>query len=70
MTSLHSLERRIAKLESKPADEPLIVERVFVEAGVFGEDGELKQKLFTRRTPGKEIDALSQAMFLEANKIR
>jgi hypothetical protein len=56
MTSLHSLERRIAKLECKPADEPLIVERVFVEAGVFGEDGELNQTLFTRRTPGKEIE--------------
>ena len=26
------------------------------EAGVFGEDGELKQTLFTRRTPGKEIE--------------
>jgi hypothetical protein len=56
MTSLHSLERRIAKLESKPADEPLIGERVFVEAGVFGEDGGLKQTLFIRRTPGKEIE--------------
>jgi hypothetical protein len=42
-TSQLSFERRIAKLESKPADETLIVERVFVEAGVFGEDGELKQ---------------------------
>jgi hypothetical protein len=31
-------------------------ERVFVEAGVFDEDGELKQTLFTRRMLGKEIE--------------
>jgi hypothetical protein len=57
MTSLLNLERRIAKLETKPAsDEPLIIEYVIVEAGVFDEDGKLKQTLLSRHTPGKEVE--------------
>ena len=56
MASLLSLEKRIAKLERKPADEPLIIERVFVEVGVFGEDGKLKQTLFSRRMPGRKVE--------------
>jgi len=56
MASLLSLERRIAKLETKPAgDEPLIIEYVVVEPGVFEEDGKLKQTLLSRHTPGKEV---------------
>ena len=52
MTSLLNLERRIAKLETKPAgDEPLIIEPVVVEPGVFDEDGKLKQTLLSRHTP-------------------
>ena len=51
MASLLSLEKRIANLERKPADEALINERVFVEVGVFGEDGKLNQTLFSRRVP-------------------
>ena len=59
MTSLNSLERRIAKLETKLAgDEPLIIERVLVEAGVFDDHGRLKQTLFSRRVPGKGIEYL------------
>ena len=57
MTSLLNLERRIAKLETKPAgDEPLIIEPVVVEPGVFDEDGNLKQTLLSRHTPGKEVE--------------
>jgi hypothetical protein len=57
MTSLLNLERRIAKLETKPAsDEPLIIEYVIVEPGVFDEDGNLKQTLLSRHTPGKEVE--------------
>jgi hypothetical protein len=57
MTSLHNLERRIAKLETKPAgDEPLIIEYVVVVPGVFDEDGKLKQTLLSRHTPGKEVE--------------
>ena len=47
MTSLHNLERRIAKLEIKPAgDEPLIIELWKEKPDVFDEDGKLKQALF------------------------
>jgi hypothetical protein len=57
MTSLNSLERRIAKLETKLTDDgPLIIERVLVEAGMFDDHGRLKQTLFFRRTPGKESE--------------
>jgi hypothetical protein len=57
MTNLLNLERRIAKLETKPAgDEPLIIEYVVVEPGVFDKDGKLKQALLSRHTPGKEVE--------------
>ena len=47
MTSLHNLERRIAKLKTKPAgNEPLITELWKEKPDVFDEDGKLKQALF------------------------
>ena len=57
MTSLLNLERRIAKLETKPAgDEPLIIELWKEKPGVFDEDEKLKQTLLSRHTPGKEVE--------------